>query len=156
MARPPHETARGRSWSWPRRRGCRHCRGFTVAVAYDGVPETIHDELGISECMHTDDGAVIAGEPHGAAYCFPPTTTRATPRPPTSRHCADMALPQPVTVKHGAGLQRRAKTLRRSGHGRLRSRPTSPAPKARSCPPRPRTMYDADVLARSINQETDL
>ena len=45
--------------------------GFTVVVTYEGVPETLQDELGVSGFMHTDDGAVVAGQPHGAATWFP-------------------------------------------------------------------------------------
>ena len=44
---------------------------FEVAVTYDGVPQTIQDELGGSGFFHTDDGAVVAGQPHGAATWFP-------------------------------------------------------------------------------------
>ena len=45
--------------------------GFTVVVTYAGVPETLQDELGASGFLHTDDGAVVAGQPHGAATWFP-------------------------------------------------------------------------------------
>jgi len=44
---------------------------FTTVVAYDGVPETIQDDFGASGFMHTDDGAIVAGQPHGAATWFP-------------------------------------------------------------------------------------
>jgi aminopeptidase N len=44
---------------------------FTVEVTYDGVPQTQEDELGLSGFIHTDDGAVVAGQPHGAATWFP-------------------------------------------------------------------------------------
>jgi hypothetical protein len=44
---------------------------FIVVVRYHGVPETIEDELGTSGFIPTDDGAVIAGEPHVAATWFP-------------------------------------------------------------------------------------
>ena len=46
-------------------------RDFEVAVTYDGVPQTIQDELGGAGFFHTDDGAVVAGQPHGAATWFP-------------------------------------------------------------------------------------
>jgi aminopeptidase N len=46
-------------------------RSFTVRVDYSGVPKTIHDDLGISGFMHTDDGLVVAGQPDGAATWFP-------------------------------------------------------------------------------------
>jgi aminopeptidase N len=44
---------------------------FTTVVRYEGVPETIQDAFGASGFMHTDDGAIVAGQPHGAAYWFP-------------------------------------------------------------------------------------
>jgi hypothetical protein len=99
-----------------RRRGCRHCHAFTVAVAYDSAAKTIHDELGISECMPTDDGAMVADEtPRRYLLTLrqrPPARRRCRQR---HRHGAQMALPQPVTVKQVAGRQRRSKTLRRYG-----------------------------------------
>src|SRR5688572_16363832 len=36
---------------------------FTTVVRYDGVPETIQDALGTSGFIHTDDGAIVVGEP---------------------------------------------------------------------------------------------
>ena len=45
--------------------------GFTTVVRYDGVPETIQDDLGTSGFMHTDDGAIVAGQPDVAATWFP-------------------------------------------------------------------------------------
>jgi aminopeptidase N len=45
--------------------------GFTTVVMYDGVPETIADDLGTSGFMHTDDGAIVAGQPDVAATWFP-------------------------------------------------------------------------------------
>ena len=50
--------------------GIRNKAAFTVAIAYHGVPEPL-PELGGSGFIHTDDGAVIVGEPHGAATWFP-------------------------------------------------------------------------------------
>ncbi|WP_138758077.1 M1 family metallopeptidase [Modestobacter altitudinis] len=44
---------------------------FTTVVRYHGVPETIQDALGASGFLHTDDGAVVAGQPDGAATWFP-------------------------------------------------------------------------------------
>ena len=44
---------------------------FTTVVEYDGVPETIADDLGTSGFMHTDDGAIVAGQPDVAATWFP-------------------------------------------------------------------------------------
>jgi hypothetical protein len=70
----------GRSAEWSRdsaeltvtpRAGIRKGTVFKTVVAYHGIPETINDELGISGFIPTNDGAVIAGEPHGAATWFP-------------------------------------------------------------------------------------
>jgi aminopeptidase N len=72
----------GRSARWTRagteltvtpRTGLRKGRGFVVAVRYHGVPRTLTlaglpFEAGF---MHTDDGAVIAGQPEVAATWFP-------------------------------------------------------------------------------------
>ena len=44
---------------------------FTTVVSYSGVPDTVHDSLGSSGFVHTDDGAVVAGQPEGAATWFP-------------------------------------------------------------------------------------
>ena len=44
---------------------------FTTVVSYDGVPQTIEDAFGLSGFMPTDDGAIVAGQPHGAATWFP-------------------------------------------------------------------------------------
>src|SRR4051794_21679703 len=41
---------------------------FTTVVTYHGVPETLPD---VSGFLHTDDGAVVAGQPEGAATWFP-------------------------------------------------------------------------------------
>ena len=41
---------------------------FTVVVTYDGVPDTLPDGSGF---VHTDDGAIIIGEPEVAATWFP-------------------------------------------------------------------------------------
>ena len=44
---------------------------FTVVVRYDGVPETIFDLFGTSGFVHTDEGALVVGQPHVAATWFP-------------------------------------------------------------------------------------
>jgi aminopeptidase N len=45
---------------------------FTVVATYDGVPETIQDPLiGPSGFIHTDDGALVVGQPDVAATWFP-------------------------------------------------------------------------------------
>ena len=50
------------------RHGIHDNRMFTVTIAYDGVPETLPDTSGF---MHTDDGALALGQPHGASYWYP-------------------------------------------------------------------------------------
>ena len=45
---------------------------FTTVVRYDGVPAILDEpSLGASGFFHTDDGALVAGQPHGAATWFP-------------------------------------------------------------------------------------
>jgi hypothetical protein len=43
---------------------------FTVVARYDGVPKTL-EEFGLSGFIHTDDGAIVIGEPHVASSWFP-------------------------------------------------------------------------------------
>jgi aminopeptidase N len=75
----------GRSASWSRtdheltvtpRHGLRKGRKFTVVVRYDGVPITQEIVIGPdftieAGFMHTDDGAIVAGQPEVAASWFP-------------------------------------------------------------------------------------
>ncbi len=44
---------------------------FTAVVRYGGVPETIEDAFGTSGFFHTDDGALVVGQPDVAATWFP-------------------------------------------------------------------------------------
>jgi len=44
---------------------------FTTVVAYVGVPQTIVDAFGTSGFFHTDDGALVVGQPGVAATWFP-------------------------------------------------------------------------------------
>jgi hypothetical protein len=53
------------------RRGLTKHRRFKTVIVYDGVPETLVDLFGISGFVHTDDGTVVAGQPHVAATWFP-------------------------------------------------------------------------------------
>ena len=53
------------------RRGLPNRKRFTTIVQYMGVPKTINDEFGISGFIHTDDGALVIGQPHVAATWFP-------------------------------------------------------------------------------------
>jgi hypothetical protein len=52
------------------RTGLTNGSAFTVVARYDGVPETLQ-EFGLSGFIHTDDGAIVIGEPHVAATWFP-------------------------------------------------------------------------------------
>ena len=51
--------------------GIRERKRFTTKIAYSGVPETIVDLFGVSGFLHTDDGALIIGEPHVADTWYP-------------------------------------------------------------------------------------
>ncbi len=51
-------------------KGIRKNSRFTVVARYDGVPETL-EEFGLSGFIHTEDGAIVIGEPHVAASWFP-------------------------------------------------------------------------------------
>jgi hypothetical protein len=53
------------------RRGIREGQHFSTEVAYGGTPEAINAAFGTSGFLHTDDGAVVAGQPHVAATWFP-------------------------------------------------------------------------------------
>jgi Peptidase family M1 domain/Peptidase M1 N-terminal domain/Immune inhibitor A peptidase M6 len=74
-------TVNGRTATWSRDggeltimpvRGIREGSRFITVVEYDGVPETIEDPaLGPSGFIHTDDGALVVGEPEVAATWFP-------------------------------------------------------------------------------------
>jgi hypothetical protein len=86
----------GRAATWSRtdheltvtpKHGLRKGKRFTVVVRYDGVPITQEIVLGPgftieAGFIHTDDGAIIAGQPEVAASWSRSTTTRST-RPPT-------------------------------------------------------------------------
>jgi hypothetical protein len=71
----------GRPASWTRdeheltvtpRKPLRRGHRFTVAVTYDGVPTLDEDpSLGASGWFASDDGATVAGQPHGGAHWFP-------------------------------------------------------------------------------------
>lgn len=71
----------GKSAEWSRdggeltvvpRRGLRKDHKFETVVRYDGIPATIQDPLlGPSGFFHTDDGALVIGEPDVAATWFP-------------------------------------------------------------------------------------
>ncbi len=54
-------------------RGLRKASTFVVVVRYDGVPEPVVDPLfgGVSGFIPTDDGALVAGQPHVAATWYP-------------------------------------------------------------------------------------
>jgi hypothetical protein len=53
------------------KRGLDKGKRFTVRIRYDGVPETINDLFGLSGFIHTDDGALVIGQPHVADTWFP-------------------------------------------------------------------------------------
>ena len=70
----------GKAASWTRdagelvvtpRAGIRRGSTFKIVAKYDGIPEPVDDEFGISGFYHTDDGAIVSGEPRVAATWFP-------------------------------------------------------------------------------------
>ena len=70
----------GRAARWSRdgdeltitpRKGIRDHTRFTTVVRYDGVPETIFEFGGPAGFFHTDDGALVIGQPHVADTWFP-------------------------------------------------------------------------------------
>jgi hypothetical protein len=71
----------GRPATWSRdggeltvvpRRGLDKHKKFTTVVRYDGIPATIDDpRFGQSGFFHTDDGAIVSGQPDVAATWFP-------------------------------------------------------------------------------------
>ena len=71
--RPAHWRRDGGELIIRPREGLRRRRAFTVAVVYDGVPEPMGEpELGgQSGFVHTDDGAVVAGQLDAAPTWFP-------------------------------------------------------------------------------------
>ena len=70
----------GRSAEWRRargeltvipKRGLREDRRFVVVIRYRGRPQTLQEFGGASGFIHTDDGALVVGEPHVAATWYP-------------------------------------------------------------------------------------
>ncbi len=73
-------TVGGRAAEWTRdggelivspRTGLPARQKFKTVVRYHGIPEPVVDAFGVSGFIATDDGALIAGEPHVAATWFP-------------------------------------------------------------------------------------
>jgi hypothetical protein len=71
----------GRSARWTRdaheltitpRKTVRKRKRFVVTIVYDGVPQTDQDPtLGEGGWFNTDDGSLVAGQPHGATGWYP-------------------------------------------------------------------------------------
>ena len=80
-AAPRSGLAAAASSCYAARGGMRDRERFTTVIVYSGVPETLVDLFGVSGFIHTDDGALVIGQPHVAATWFPSTTIRATRRP---------------------------------------------------------------------------
>ena len=97
--------------------GLRQNRTFTVVVDYSGVPN--HSR--VAGFIHTDDGALVAGEPHSAASWFPvndhPTDkasyTSRSPFPRDSRRWR--------TAPSSASGRRRVDDLELEGEGAMAS-----------------------------------
>ena len=52
-------------------RGHPRAKRFTTEIAYSGVPDPVVDVFGVSGFLHTDDGALVIGEPHVADTWYP-------------------------------------------------------------------------------------
>jgi hypothetical protein len=63
-------TRKGQELTVKPRGGLANGANFTVVARYDGVPPTL-EEFGLSGFIHTDDGAIVIGEPHVASSWFP-------------------------------------------------------------------------------------
>ena len=66
--RPADWTRDGDEMTVTPTRGLRDRTRFTTVVRYDGIPETLPDDSGF---FHTDDGALVIGQPHVADTWFP-------------------------------------------------------------------------------------
>jgi len=85
-------------------RAIRDDESFTVRVRYAGVPRTIQDpQLGPSGFIHTDDGAIVAGQPHAAATWFP---ANDHPRD-AARFSVDITVPQGLEAISNGVLKHR-------------------------------------------------
>ena len=51
--------------------GIPELKRFTTTIRYSGVPEPVVDVFGVSGFLHTDDGALVIGEPHVADTWYP-------------------------------------------------------------------------------------
>ncbi len=85
-------------------KGIQNKAKFTVAIAYHGIPEAGQRNSAISGFMHTNDGAVIVGEPHVAATWFPANDH------PTDK--ASFTFHWTVPEGHRGRRQRRAQRVR--------------------------------------------
>jgi peptidase M1-like protein/immune inhibitor InhA-like protein len=72
-------TVNGAAAKWQRKKqelvitpasGLLNGSSFTTVVTYDGIPRAL-EEFGLSGFIATDDGALVAGEPHVAATWYP-------------------------------------------------------------------------------------
>ncbi len=105
----------GRKAAWARdgqelvitpRSGIERGKTFRVVIRYDGIPEPTLETGGQSGFVATDDGFIIAGEPHGAATWFP-----ANDHPvDKASFTFDMTVPQGLeVVANGRLLNRRTR-----------------------------------------------
>ncbi|WP_300013734.1 M1 family metallopeptidase [Pseudonocardia sp.] len=65
---------------------------FTTVITYAGVPATLDDPLGVAGFFHTDDGALVVGQPDVAATWFPVNDHPLDPATYTVRITAPEAL----------------------------------------------------------------
>lgn len=81
--------------------GIRDGSAFTAVIVYDGIPQTLPDGSGF---VHTDDGALVIGEPQVAATWFP---VNDHPSDKASYH-VDVTVPQGLTAVSNGVLQKQS------------------------------------------------
>ena len=63
-------TRRGQELTVRPRTGITNGSAFSIVAQYEGVPQSL-EEFGLSGFIHTEDGALVVGEPHVASSWFP-------------------------------------------------------------------------------------
>ncbi len=109
-------TVGGRPATWSRSgqeltitpsRGIANRSRFEVVIRYDGIPQPVIEGLGVSGFVATDDGNIVAGQPHGAAYWFPANDH------PIDRASIEMEVTVPAGLEVVANGRLKGQTTRR-------------------------------------------
>lgn len=91
--------------------GLRAGRPFTTIIRYDGIPRTLPDGSGF---IHTDDGALVVGEPDVASTWFP--VNGSTGRPSRNGTSCSSRLTRPAPTTGQRCPISSATRARRPGH----------------------------------------